>query len=431
MLRWKSRTFFWVALLATAFLFASGAAPVLAAPTAKADKKILALCEAAKPLIVKDLETLVNMDSGSDDYPELLKKQELLVGWLKKLNGDVQIVPAPKPREGTNNIVATWKGTGKARIMYMIHFDTVWPRGEAAKRPFKITDGVATGPGVVDAQCKVAGLFQLLDIVLNKLGEKNFAVITVLLNCDEEKGSFGSRDLIMEQAAKHDVVYSMDGGGAKGDTITISARGTAYYDLNVKGRESHSGGAPEKGVNAGYEMAFQILQMRDLSNKAMGTDVNWTLGKFGTKSNVIPGTAWAQANVRISKKSEWDRIEKDMTERVKKKLLPESEITLNFVRGRPPFEENPTTNALAEKVISLYKTELELPLRAIHAGGGADSNYSSQKAPTLEGFGFGGSGSHSVDERFPLENIVPRLYLMVRTTQETMKGNMVPLGRKS
>ncbi|MDR1489701.1 MAG: M20/M25/M40 family metallo-hydrolase [Desulfovibrio sp.] len=403
----------------------------LQAQAANPNKKVLELCEQAKPQIVNDLEKLVNMDSGSNDFPELLKKQEVLVEMLKKIGGDVKLVPGGiEARKATNNIVATWKGEGKARIMYMNHYDTVWNKGDAEKRPFKIENNVAYGPGVSDSQPNLLAAINLLDILLNKLGEKNFDTITVMFNCDEEIGSFASRDLITDLASKHDVVYSLDGGGPGGNTLTISARGTAYYRMHIKGKESHSGSAPEKGVNAGYEMAHQILQMRDLGNKELGTDVNWTIGQFGTKSNVIPGAAWAEANVRTSKLNEWDRIEKDMSERIKNKLLPETEITIDFRRGRPPFEKNPITDALAAKAIKLYKDELDKDVIARASGGGTDSNYSSQKAPALEGFGFGGSGGHSVDEQFPLDNIVPRLYLLVRVSQETMKGDMVPLAKK-
>ena len=414
-----------VPLVIAAVLFFSLPAPVSAAPAS--DKKVLNVCEQAKPDLIKTMETLVNMDSGTDDYPELLAKQAFLEKELKRLGAEVKIVPAPAPREGTNNLVATWKGQGKARIMYMGHYDTVWPAGTAKERPFSIKDNIAYGPGVADMQGNLSTMLTLVDILVNKLQEKNFAVMTMVLNADEEKGSFGSRDLIMELAARHDVVYSFEGGGPKGDSVISSARGIGYYRMHVKGRESHSGVAPEKGVNAGYEMAHQMLRMRDLSNKELGTDVNWTIGQFGTKSNVIPGAAWAEANIRIAKMAEFDRIEKDMLERIKDKLLPESEISMDFRRGRPPFEKNPITDALADKATQVYKSELGLELKPRASGGGTDANYSSQKAPTLEGCGLACTNYHALDEQLDLDSIVPRLYLLVRLSQETMKGGIVPL----
>lgn len=401
------------------------------AATDKADKQVLAWCEEGKPTLIKNLEMLTNMDSGSDDYAELNAKAAVIKTMLEKAGGEVRLVEAAEPRQGTYNIVATWKSSGKAKIMYMAHYDTVWGKGEAAKRPFTIKDNKAYGPGVNDRQNAIASFPVFLDILLRKMNCVDFDTITVMFNADEEKGSFGSRDLIMELAARHDVVYSTDGSCANGDQINTMSRGTAYYDLHIKGVESHSGSAPEKGRNAGYEMCYQIMKMRDLSSKELGTDVNWTMGSFGTKSNIIPGIAHAHANARISVKKEWDRIEHDIRERIKDKLFPESEITFKITRGRPPFERNPATDALAEKMITLYKSELGLPLFAVPAGGANDTSYSFQTAPVaIDGFSMGGSNAHSLDEHYNLDHIVPRLYLWLRVAQETMRGNMVPLLKK-
>ena len=396
--------------------------------TEKADKQILAWCEKGKPVLIQNLEKLTNMDSGSDDYPELNAKAAVLKEMLEKVGGTVRLVEAASPREGTYNIVATWKGTGKAKIMYMAHYDTVWGKGEAAKRPFTIKDNKAYGPGVNDRQNSVAAFPVFMDILLNKLKCTDFNTITILLNSDEEKGSFGSRDLIMELSAQHDVVYSTDGSCPDGDEICCSSRGTAYYDIYIKGVESHSGSAPEKGRNAGYELCHQLMKMRNLSDKAKGTDANWTMGSFGTKSNIIPGVAHGHLNVRISTIKEWDRIENDIRKNIEDKLFPESEIRFDIRRARPPFERNPATDALAEKLIALYKNELGLPLRAASTGGANDSSYSSQTAPVaIDGLSMGGSNAHSLNEHYNLDHIVPRLYLWVRTAQETIRGNLVPL----
>lgn len=396
-----------------------------------ADKQILAWCEESKLVFMENLKTLVNMDSGSDDYPELNAKAAVLKTMLEKAGANVRLEEAAAPREGTFNVVGVWQGTGKARIMYMAHYDTVWPKGEAAKRPFTVKGNRATGPGVNDRQNSVAGFPVFIDILLNKMGCRDFDTLTVIFNADEEKGSFGSRDLIMRLAAEHDVVYSLDGSCPDGDHVNTSARGTAYYDLYFKGVESHSGSAPEKGRNAGYEMAYQIMNMRDLSNKERGTDVNWTMGSFGTKSNIIPGVAHAHANARISYKDEWDRIENDIRERIKNKLFPESEITFKITRGRPPFEPNEATNKLAAKMVALSENELGWPLVGVQTGGANDSSYSSQTAPVaIDGFSLGGCNAHSLDEYYNLDHYVPRMYLWLRVAQETMRGNMVPLAGK-
>lgn len=392
------------------------------------DQKVYDLCKAEEKDVISFTETLVNMDSGSDDYPDLHAKQAVLMDMLKELGADVRVVEAASPREGTYNIVGEWKGDGKARILYLNHYDTVWPKGEVAKRPFTVKDGVAYGPGVSDSQCNFAALRALMRI-LQTLGEKNFDRITMLFNCDEEKSSLGSRDLIRELAARHDVVYSMDGGGHNGEEVNTSARGGSFCELHITGVESHSGMAPEKGRNAGYEMAHQMLQMRDLSNKEMGTDVNWTMGNFGIKSNVIPGNAMVHANIRVSSMAECDRVENEIRERIKNTLIPDCTIEVKYWHGRPPFQPNEHTDALAAKAGEIG-AEINWPVKGLPCGGGTDANYSSQEAPTLEALGLGGGGAHTPDEFWPLANIVPRLYLIVRLTRETMRGSILPIGTR-
>ena len=56
----------------------------------------------------------------------------------------------------------------------------------------------------------------------------------------------------------------------------------------MQGKASHAGSAPERGVNALYEMAHQVLQMRDLSDPATGLKMNWTMAQAGNNRNVIP-----------------------------------------------------------------------------------------------------------------------------------------------
>ena len=69
------------------------------------------------------------------------------------------------------------------------------------------------------------------------------------------------------------------------------------------------------GVNALYELAHQILQMRDLSDPATGLKMNWTHRQAGSNRNVIPAAASAGADVRVLRVADYDGIEKQVRER--------------------------------------------------------------------------------------------------------------------
>lgn len=85
---------------------------------------------------MEDLQTLVNIDSGTDNQLGLAIVEVFLAKRLKRLGAKVEVLAAP-PAIG-NIIVGRCNGKGSKDIMMLIHSDTVFERGEAAKRPFKI-----------------------------------------------------------------------------------------------------------------------------------------------------------------------------------------------------------------------------------------------------------------------------------------------------
>ena len=80
--------------------------------------------------------------------------------------------------------------------------------------------------------------------------------------------------------------------------------------LKVEGRASHAGGAPERGINALYELSNQILQMRDLSEPQVGLKLNWTIARSGEVGNVIPAQAVAHGDVRAENAADLDRLDR-------------------------------------------------------------------------------------------------------------------------
>ena len=74
------------------------------------------------------------------------------------------------------------------------HHDTVFPLGSLASRPFAVTTGKATGPGVFDMK---GGIVQAIHglAALDDLDG-----VEMLITADEEVGSIASRALIEERA---------------------------------------------------------------------------------------------------------------------------------------------------------------------------------------------------------------------------------------
>ncbi|MFS2054075.1 M20/M25/M40 family metallo-hydrolase, partial [Variovorax sp. CT11-76] len=406
------------------------AATAAAAP----DARIAELAAAQKQPLLDSLSQLVAIESGSRDLEGLEKISDLIASKLKALGGEVELIdPSAEayrmedtPEKIGRVVRATFKGTGTKKIMLIAHMDTVYTIGMLNKQPFRVEGDKAYGLGIADDKQGVAVILHAV-AMLQALKFKEYGTLTVLINGDEEISSPGSRALLTRLGGEHDAVLSFEGASVKDDKLSLATAGIASVTLNVSGKASHAGSAPELGVNALYELSHQILQMRDLSDPATGLKMNWTISKSGSNRNVIPASATAGADVRVLKVADYDRIEQQVNERVKKQLIPEAKVELKFERRRPPLEATDASRALARHAQAIYKDELGRPLGADDkaAGGGTDAAFASlkTKAPVIERFGLQGFGAHSADAEYVLiDSIEPRLYLATRMVMDIARG---------
>ncbi len=176
-----------------------------AEPTRQTDQALLRAAQGRKSNYVRDLEMLVNIDSGTDDASVLPQVSDFLMLRLKNLGATVKILPAT-PAAG-RMVHGTFQETGTKDIMLLAHSDTVFGKGEAARRLFKVVGNKAFAPSVADAKGGVAIILHALKIT-GQQGFKDYKTLTALLNPDEEKSSLGSRDTIRTLSARQDYLLS-------------------------------------------------------------------------------------------------------------------------------------------------------------------------------------------------------------------------------
>lgn len=369
---------------------------------------LYAKAQQAESDFLKKLEILVNIDSGTGYQPGLMQVEDRVIAHLKSIGADVQTIAA-QPSAG-RNILATIRGTGKGKILLLAHTDTVFKEGSAAQHPFKVMAKKAYGLGVMDDKGGILLGFEALKI-LKELNFKNFHTITFLINPDEEKGSFGSRELIKKIAKQHDVALVLEFGSPQ-DKVTSWRKGIGYYGFEVRGRAAHAGAEPEKGCNALLEAAHQALQLSKLSDPSKQTTVNFTVFQAGDRPNIIPDFAKVQADVRVLDAQEYDRLDRDFTRLSRNKLLPCTTIKTIAEKGRPPFPPNSKTDALVKKAQTIYQ-QIGLKLGVEGSGGGTDGNYAaSVGTTTLDALGPVGGGAHSFEEYIERDRIASRIYLL-------------------
>ncbi len=334
---------------------------------AEPNKQVYEKAQQYKEEALKLWERLVNIDSGTGDEQGLKEVGAIATEELEKLGAKVETFSA-KPAVG-DNIVASFSGTGKGRIFLMAHMDTVFARGVASTRPFRIKDGRAHGPGVSDNKGGIISALYVLKI-LQDLNFKSYARITLLLNTNEETGSLGTRLLIEKLAKEHDVTLNLE-SGRPNDGLVVWRKGSGAIKVEVKGRAAHAGVAPDSGRNAAMELAHQILQLGKLGDREKGTTVNFTVLKAGDRKNVIPDYALAEGDVRVLSSEEFDRVEREMATTAQNKLIPETEVTTSLTRLFPVMAQSAQTRALAATAQAIY-AELGKTLTLEGTGGAAD-----------------------------------------------------------
>src|SRR5919197_3665651 len=420
----------WLRTFAACSVSLAVAAPRAAAPAEPA----YALATKEKPAVVETLREIVSVESGSRDKAGLDRLAALLAQRLGALGGKVElIVPAAAevvhmhdtPKEIAKVVVARFEGKGKRRIMLLAHMDTVYAHGTLDKKPFRIEGRRAYGPGVADDKSGIAVILHTLAL-LNALGFRDYGLLTVVINGDEEVSTPGARNLIGRMGAEHEYVFSCEPTQSPDDFIETATTGIAAATLTVRGRAAHAGVAPELGRNALVELSNQILQTRDLSDPARGIKFNWTMASAGTTRNVIPDLATAVADVRVQRVADYEGVERAFRDRTAKKLIEGTRVEPGFERRRPPLESSEAARATAAKAQAVY-AELgkKLEHRQIGSGAGTDAAFAavSGKPAVIERFGLAGFGYHSPEAEYvDLDSIEPRLYLLTRLVMEVSRS---------
>jgi glutamate carboxypeptidase len=381
---------------------------------------------------LETLRELVAIESGSRDVEGLDRVATLIADRLRALGGQVQFASAgadtyrmeDTPAQIGKAVVATFRGTGTRRILLLAHMDTVYQRGMAAAQPYRVEGDRAYGLGIADDKSGVALIIHAV-AMLQSLGSKEYGTLTVLINGDEEISSPGSRNLITRLGSEHDAIFSCEGAGSD-DRIRLTTSGNGSVLLKVQGRAAHAGAAPEDGRNALYELAHQILQTRDLSEPSLGMSLNWTIASAGGTRNIIPASASATGDARVTRVRDWDTLEARLRERIARTLVPDTRATLVVERRRPPLEATAASRALANYATAVYGvTGRRLGVTETSGGGGTDAAFAALKtrAPVIEGFGPLGFGAHSDEREFiDLRSVEPRLYLLARLIVDVATG---------
>lgn len=267
--------------------------------------------------LIEFTQSLIRIKSMSGQEEEIIKFIEKK---MKALGYDEVII------DSMGNILGRIGGTrGEKSILFDSHVDTVEVNDEAKWRvpPFSgnIVDGRLYGRGSVDMKSSVAASIYAGAIAKNQgidAGKTIYVSCTVFEeDCDGEN----LKHLFKELKIKPGYVVICEPSNNK---ISLGHKGKAQISIKTQGISAH-GSAPEKGVNAIYEMA-EIIQRVEKTNAELmkkaaprGTLVMSKISSTSASLNAVPSECEVYLDRRTVPGETEESIKKEMDQLIQGK----------------------------------------------------------------------------------------------------------------
>jgi glutamate carboxypeptidase len=354
--------------------------------------------------MIETLAGLVGLDSPSSEREAVNRVADFMGEALASTGARVERLAQAAFGD---HLHASW-GEGPQQILLLGHMDTVWPLGEAAKRPFHVEGRRATGPGAFDMK---GGLVVILYALraLHALGARPAHRLVLILNSDEECGSPTSRAIIEEEGRRSAACLVLE--PSREGALVTWRKGVGRFEMEVQGLASHSGAAHERGVSAVEELARQILRLEAMTDYGRGTTVNVGVVQGGSKVNVRPAAAWAEIDLRVTAAAEGERMARTILGL--QPVHPGATLIISGGMNRPPWESSPAGERLFERA-RRAGARLGLELWPAGTGGGSDGNFTAALGtPTLDGLGPVGEDAHALTEWLDVSSLPARSALLV------------------
>ncbi len=376
---------------------------VLTASPAAGDE-ICAWLAGQQPAMLALLEEVVNTDSGSYDKAGVDAVGDRFVRFFDERG----LLTRIEPHETYGNAIHVRLDdvqSNEKPIVLMGHRDTVFPKGEAARRRFRIENGRAYGPGVADMKAGLVMNCFVLEAFKRFGGAP--APLAGLITSDEEIASPSSRTVIERVAREALCVFNAEPGRPTGGVVT-GRKGGIFLRLEVHGKAAHSGGSFEKGVSAIGEIAHQIVALHGLTDLPRGITLNVGLVSGGQSVNTTAPYAEGRIDLRYveprDRAAMLEAIQRIVAATTVKGATASVEITGEFL----PL----TQSAASVQIFGTYQraaAELGMRITGEFSGGCADSGFTAGSGcPTLCSVGPVGGNAHTADEYLDVSSIVPR-----------------------
>ena len=362
---------------------------------------------------IRELEVLVNIDSGFG-APEGISALEDFFQQRFEAMGWICERPGPDTPVGRCLVVKNREAEHYDALL-VGHLDTVFPKGEAGKRPFRMDEKRAYGVGVLDMKQGCLAMLHVLEH-LPECANQDLN-ITAIFNADEETGSTYSKELIDSYAVKSDYAYVFEAASTDG-SCTVQRKGMYRACVHFHGKAGHSGYLFDGGmISAVNELLYWGEKLNTHLSAEKGTSVNIGLIRGGQAVNIVPDYAEMTFEARFESTDEYQKLLATLSEL--KLHAKETGIGIEFTdeRATPPMLPDERTLKYVERIRALAAAN-GIAFKVKKRGGLSDANHIRSCGPIcLDGLAPTGDCDHSEWEYLELSTIDTylRLVLLILT----------------
>ncbi|NCN26754.1 M20 family metallopeptidase [bacterium] len=363
---------------------------------------------------IRLLERLVLIDSGTENIAGVNAVQNVLSEEMTNLGFEVRIIPNPLGVNISGDLlVAELVGECDDWVTLVSHADTVFEL-DSGFSGFKVDQAgdYAIGPGVIDNKGGIVVALMALSLFLAKNPKRSYRMV---VSPNEETGSTGFHEEFQSIGLSSKAILGFEPAFEDGAFVN-RRQGNRWYDLQIVGREAHSGREHAYGVNAAHELACKISELMALTNYDNGTTVSVGRIEGGQdKFNIVCGEARAKIDLRYEDAKVGELVHQQV-ERILSTAFTESQAdgmspqcSFKVVDDCPPFKNNLKSDQVSAELQGFINAEEGGLCPPPKRGAAADTSYMAHsEAVVLDGLGVRGSGMHQNCERVHLSSLESR-----------------------
>ncbi|MDJ0277071.1 hydrolase [Sphingomonas sp. 2R-10] len=366
--------------------------------------------------MLTQVERWVAVNSGTRNVAGLDAMAALLADAFAALPGEVTLVD-PDPVEAVDadgtvraidhgrHLLVRVRPDAPVRMLFTGHMDTVYGADHAFQTMRYVDASTLNGPGAADMKGGLAVMLAALKAVeAGGIGDR-FGY-DVMINSDEETGSFSSARLIERVAQDKVAAFTYEPALPDG-TLAGARGGTGNFSIVVTGRSAHAGRNPEEGRNAIVAAADIALRLNAARGPRLA--VNPARIDGGGPNNVVPDHAVLRVNFRPHGADEIARARSQIDAAVAMVAAShEVEIAVHGSFNRPPKP----IDAGAAKLFALVRqvgADLSIPIAWRDTGGVCDgNNIAACGVPVIDTMGVRGGAIHSAQEYMIVDSLAER-----------------------